>query len=51
MDKKEQLRDLTRGFIAKVSSNKNFDAASDLKEMIAVAKEVRYDRISADIEI
>lgn len=51
MDKQEQLRTATREFISQVADKKSFDASADLKEMIGLAKEIRYDRVHAETEI
>lgn len=51
MNKQQELRAAARDFISKVADNNSFDASADLKEMIGLAKEIRYDRIKADTEI
>lgn len=51
MSKQEQRRDLTRQFIKKVVDGQKFDATVDLKEMIRLSKEIRYDDLAASVEI
>jgi hypothetical protein len=51
MTKQEERRALTRGFIQKVVDGEKFDAASDLKEMIRLSKEIRYETIATGVEI
>lgn len=51
MTKQEERRALTRQFVQKVADGQNFDAAADLKEMIRLSKEIRYDKIAATVEI
>jgi len=51
MPKTEERRALTREFVKKVVDNQNFDATAGLKEMIKLSKEIRYDRIAAEVEI
>lgn len=51
MDKREERRALTRQFIQKTVDGEKFDAAADLKEMIRLSREIRYDDVAASVEI
>jgi hypothetical protein len=51
MDKQQERRALTRQFVQKVVDGQKFDAAADLREMIRLSKEIRYDKIAATVEI
>lgn len=51
MSTQEYRRKLTREFIQKVVDEKRFDASADLKEMIRIAKEIRYNNIAKTVEI
>lgn len=51
MTKQEERRALTRQFIQKVADGQKFDAAADLKEMIRLSKEIRYNDLAASVEI
>jgi len=51
MKKQEKRRALTRKFIQQVVDGKKFDATTDLKEMIRLSKEIRYDNIAIGVEI
>lgn len=51
MTKQEERRTLTRQFVQKVVDGQKFDAAADLKEMIRLSKEIRYDKVAATVEI
>ena len=51
MTKQEERRELTQNFIQQVVDGKKFDAASDLKEMIRLSKEIRYNTIATSVEI
>lgn len=51
MTKQNERRELTKQFIQKVVDGQKFDATSDLKEMIRLSKEIRYEKIAATVEI
>jgi len=51
MSKQDERRAMTRQFIQKVVDGQKFDAASDLKEMIRLSKEIRYDKVADGVEI
>ena len=51
MTKQDERRALTREFIQKVVDGQKFDAAADLREMIRLSKEIRYDKVAATVEI
>lgn len=51
MSKQDERRALTRQFIQKVADGQKFDAAADLKEMIRLSKEIRYNDLAASVEI
>lgn len=51
MTKTEERRNFTKQFIQKVVDGQKFDAASDLKEMIRLSKEIRYNKVATTVEI
>lgn len=51
MTKQDERRNLTRQFIQKVVDGQKFDAAADLREMIRLSKEIRYNKVAATVEI
>ncbi len=51
MTKQDERRALTKQFIQKVVDGLKFDAAADLKEMICLSKEIRYDKVATTVEI